>query len=150
VLIDVQGFSGGLESAARARVHALHALDGQSAVADRVASIVTELATNAIRHGGGAFFLRLSIDESELLVEVRDWSLAPPVPVTPSNTDPRGRGLMIVGAMASRWGYRPEVDGKTVWAALDVCQRLRNRTASSPAQTTGHQRQPANSVESSG
>jgi hypothetical protein len=67
-------------------------------------------------------FLSLSADDSEVLVEVRDKSPSPPVPMMPSKTDPRGRGLLIVGHMADRWGYRHEEDGKTVWAALDLME----------------------------
>jgi hypothetical protein len=51
-------------------------------------------------------------------VEVLDESSSVPVLAT-SRNDPRsGRGLVIVDALASRWGYRPSQSGKSVWFTL--------------------------------
>ena len=32
----------------------------------------------------------------------------------------RGRGLQLVGALASRWGVREDVGGRTIWFELDL------------------------------
>ena len=40
----------------------------------------------------------------------------PPAPRTPATTEPGGRGLQIVEALADDWGVRREGAGKRVWA----------------------------------
>jgi anti-sigma regulatory factor (Ser/Thr protein kinase) len=34
--------------------------------------------------------------------------------------DERGRGLLLIDALASRWGVQSQPDGKTVWCELDL------------------------------
>jgi hypothetical protein len=51
-------------------------------------------------------------------LSVRDWSVTPPVLRHPEPTESRGRGLLLVGALARHWGVEPGPDGKTVWAEL--------------------------------
>lgn len=48
--------------------------------------------------------LRLSTDGQAALVEVWDENAIPPAPVQPDLADEGGRGLMLVGALAERWG----------------------------------------------
>jgi anti-sigma regulatory factor (Ser/Thr protein kinase) len=79
--------------------------------------VATELVTNAYDHGGGADRIRLSYAHGRLLVEVDDGSHRPPVYRPDSRT--RGRGLVLVDALAQEWGSRPRAGGgKTVWAVL--------------------------------
>ncbi|MEU9579739.1 MULTISPECIES: ATP-binding protein [Streptomyces] len=93
-----------------------------------VALLVGELAANAVRHGrvpGRDFALRLTLDEPAGLarVEVVDASETPP-PRTAGQApvdDESGRGLVLVDALATRWGSCPrEPIGKTVWAELKI------------------------------
>jgi anti-sigma regulatory factor (Ser/Thr protein kinase) len=80
--------------------------------------VVSELATNAVIHAGSPFSVSISRDGASIRVSVRDWSATPPVVRHPEPTDPRGRGLRLVGALARHWGVEPCPDGKTVWAEL--------------------------------
>ena len=119
-MLQAQEFPGEVESVTEARNRAVGALGRSSPAVDRIAAIVTELAANSIRHADGGFTLRLSSYAAEVIVEVRDKSPSPPKLMTPSPSAPTGRGLLIVRLMADRWGCRPEKDGKTVWAELDL------------------------------
>nr|WP_281371856.1 ATP-binding protein [Streptomyces abyssomicinicus] len=92
-----------------------------------VALLVGELAANAVRHGrvpGRDFALRLTVDEPAGLarVEVVDASeTPPPAPGRAPVDEESGRGLVLVDALATRWGCCPrEPLGKTVWAELKI------------------------------
>lgn len=79
--------------------------------------MVSELATNCVRHGGTGFELVVDLTAESLRVEVTDGGSGRPVVQSPSPTEPTGRGLLIVDALSDRWGVetgggRP---GKTVW-----------------------------------
>ncbi|HWU09700.1 MAG TPA: ATP-binding protein [Streptomyces sp.] len=94
------------------------------------AHIVAELAANAAVHGrvpGRDFRLSLAVHGGALLrIEVADtrgeW--LPPLPGavdTPADDAESGRGLLIVGALADRWGIDVgPASRKTVWAELDL------------------------------
>ncbi|MFI9804603.1 SpoIIE family protein phosphatase [Streptomyces sp. NPDC052301] len=84
-----------------------------------VESIVSELVTNAIRHGGGPSRLRL-IQHRVLTCEVSDTCTGPPRPRHPRPLDEHGRGLYLVARLSRRWGSRSAVDGKVVWAERDL------------------------------
>jgi anti-sigma regulatory factor (Ser/Thr protein kinase) len=86
--------------------------------------ITAELAANAVRHGhvpGRDFEVRLVATGETLRVEVSD-TRTERVPLLSSREAPgdaeSGRGLMLVAALADRWGIAPRVTGpgKTVWA----------------------------------
>ncbi|GGV92505.1 ATP-binding protein [Streptomyces gelaticus] len=94
------------------------------------AHIVAELAANAAVHGrvaGRDFRLGLAVHGDALLrIEVSDarGEFLPPGPgtsTTPADDAEHGRGLLIVGALADRWGIVPgPFPRKTVWAELDL------------------------------
>jgi two-component sensor histidine kinase len=79
--------------------------------------IVTELVTNAVRHAGGHAVLCMSADGNTVTLSVHDESPAPPASREPD--DYGGRGLHVVEALSTSYGYQqyPE-DGKSVWAQL--------------------------------
>jgi anti-sigma regulatory factor (Ser/Thr protein kinase) len=89
------------------------------------ALIVAELAANAVTHGrlhGRCFGLALTFEApAALRIEVADprgdrTSLAGVAPPTTAET---GRGLLLVEALADRWGVEPRPpSGKTVWADI--------------------------------
>ena len=82
--------------------------------------LVSELATNAIRHGAPPVRLLLRLDQDRLRVEVTDSSPALPELAQPSPDQTSGRGLQIVQQLAAKWGARtlPRRLGKTVWFDL--------------------------------
>ncbi|MFF7813885.1 SpoIIE family protein phosphatase [Streptomyces sp. NPDC007945] len=80
--------------------------------------IVSELVTNAVRHGAPPYALRLLRGDSTLTVEVRDGAATAPHLRHAKAADEGGRGLHICAMLADAWGVRYEEDGKTVWAEL--------------------------------
>lgn len=85
--------------------------------------LVSELATNAVRHAGGPEFrveVRYSPAEGRLWVGVTDSSVDLPVLPRPSVTAEHGRGLRLVAALAENWGAgrRRDAHEKTVWFEL--------------------------------
>jgi anti-sigma regulatory factor (Ser/Thr protein kinase) len=79
--------------------------------------VVSELATNAVRHARTPF--RLSIHTAPTLrVEVTDGSSALPVGGTADPRSESGRGLWLVAALTRSWGVEPRGAGKVVWADL--------------------------------
>lgn len=91
-----------------------------------VALVTAELASNAIAHGrrpGRDFRLTLYLLHRAVRIEVTDTRpdrLPPQPPPDPVPADAEsGRGLLLIGACASRWGCTVR-DGvtKTVWAEV--------------------------------
>lgn len=90
------------------------------ALLDDAFVVVSELATNAIRHAGSAYRVGLSRTGSALRIEIRDSGAGTPEPQPPSSTAENGRGLLLVAAIAASWGIE-DADrggGKVVWAEL--------------------------------
>ncbi|MER6535486.1 SpoIIE family protein phosphatase [Streptomyces sp. 900105755] len=81
--------------------------------------IVSELVTNALRHGDGPITLRL-IRHEVLVIEVTDTSDSVPRLRHARPTDEGGRGLFLVAQLASRRGTRNSPAGKTVWAEQEI------------------------------
>ncbi|MEV7321882.1 SpoIIE family protein phosphatase [Streptomyces sp. NPDC093970] len=81
--------------------------------------IVSELVTNAVRHGAGPITLRL-IRHEVLVCEVTDTSDSVPHLRHARPTDEGGRGLFLVAQLASRRGTRNSPSGKTVWAEQEI------------------------------
>lgn len=85
--------------------------------------IVAELAVNAATHGrvpGRDFRLTLYVVGDVLRVEVTDTrSGRLPQPQSPAPDAESGRGLLLVEALADRWGVAEgRFPRKTVWAEL--------------------------------
>ncbi len=99
-----------------ARVLHLWRLD---ALAWQVELVVTELATNAVRHARTLFTVAMTWDGRRLRIEVSDAHPVPPErrdDLPPDATG--GRGLLLVEQLADRWGYDPHDRGKTIWCDL--------------------------------
>nr|WP_129843962.1 ATP-binding protein [Streptomyces sp. RFCAC02] len=96
----------------------------QPGLAGDAAIIVSELATNAMFHGrveGRLFRVRLGLTAGAVRIEVSDaCGERMPEPRLPGDEETGGRGLLLVGSLSSRWGTRPRIVGKTVWAELDL------------------------------
>jgi anti-sigma regulatory factor (Ser/Thr protein kinase) len=115
-----------------ARLHARHVVRewGMASLAADCELIVAELVTNAIQAGRRLpgmtvpqpVRLRLTGRPLGVQVEVWDASDAMPEPGRKRPGDePGGWGLVLVAALAARWGtYRTVGGGKCVWAVLDA------------------------------
>lgn len=82
--------------------------------------LVSELASNAVRHSGcESYELVIDLDADLLRVDVADGNTAR-VPTVGPPDDLGGRGLRLVETLASRWGIdRAPGDGaKHVWFEL--------------------------------
>ena len=82
--------------------------------------VCSELATNAVRHAGGATRIDVVHGDRELRFEVHDRSHA--VPTVRTDGDARGGfGLRIVSQIALRWGWEQTAEGKRVWCVVPCC-----------------------------
>ena len=77
--------------------------------------ILSELITNAIRHGSPPIRVRL-LHDSTLVCEVSDGSSTSPHLRWAATTDEGGRGIFLVSQLANRWGTRYTHDGKVIWS----------------------------------
>jgi anti-sigma regulatory factor (Ser/Thr protein kinase) len=112
-----------------ARLHARQVLWewGLSAIAENVELLVSELVTNATQASPSAERIQpvglwLTSDRSRLLILVQDTSRYPPEPTGGAGGgDERGRGLLIVDAISTKWGWDAKEDssGKVVWALIE-------------------------------
>ncbi|MBY8343487.1 ATP-binding protein [Streptomyces spinosirectus] len=83
---------------------------------------VTELVGNVIRHVGEGTPVRVRVARADgcTRVEVCDPDpRALPVLMRVADDDESGRGLVLLDAVALRWGVEPEAAGKTVWCELE-------------------------------
>lgn len=126
-------------SAARAHVRSTLTTWGMDHLADAAEAIVSELVANAVNassddrgqpaYRDGRILLlcvRLHADGARLRAEV--WDQAPGVParkeVGPDSES--GRGLALVGDLASAWGWHParRQQGKCVWAEIPAATTI--------------------------
>ncbi|WP_181383535.1 ATP-binding protein [Streptomyces sp. NWU339] len=108
---------------------------------DDVLLCVSELATNALVHGvppGRGFLLRmLPYGDGGVRVEVHDSGGG--VPAVPEEADAPepgegGRGLLLVGELADKWGVGERDPGKVVWCEFATAPAPHGRSPrSSPA-----------------
>lgn len=102
------------------------AADDLAHMADAAGLIVSELATNAVRHAHSPFRVTMVRDEHRLVLEVHDDSPAPVCVVEGGTLDTGGRGLHLVSALSHDWGITAHPrGGKSVWATLDVRDAVR-------------------------
>ncbi|RFS85159.1 ATP-binding protein [Actinomadura spongiicola] len=105
---------------------------GLASAAGDVVIAVSELVTNALRHGMEGLPQPLPLcpiqlvligHPRRLVISVTDpGGRAPePVPSDPAGFVEGGRGLLVVGAISDAWGWaRLATGGKAVWAAFDL------------------------------
>jgi anti-sigma regulatory factor (Ser/Thr protein kinase) len=89
-------------------------------VVDDVALMVSELATNCVRHAASPFVVLIDQSAHDIRIEVADDGGGEPVMRTLRPTKGGGVGLHIVQALADAWGVIPAsgTGGKVVWFTL--------------------------------
>ncbi|HET7798918.1 MAG TPA: MEDS domain-containing protein [Humibacillus xanthopallidus] len=87
-------------------------LDGDAAI------VISELATNALRHAETPFRVVLDRQQDGVRLGVEDAARNPLARRSPSSYDLGGRGVDIVEALSRRWGWTELPSGKLVWADL--------------------------------
>lgn len=108
-----------------ARLLATERLRSWGLPSERAAHVVAELAANAATHGrvrGRDFGLLLYVVAGTLRIEVTDTRDDRLPQARPADGEAEsGRGLLLVDALADRWGVtRGLPPRKTVWAELDL------------------------------
>jgi len=93
-------------------------------LADSAEIVVSELVTNAVRHGSGAVSLALVLTAEALQISVSDGGAALPAPRQARADEQGGRGLQIVAALCESWQVTTRLRGKTV-----TCRLARDRPA---------------------
>lgn len=85
-----------------------------------IQTVVSELVTNAVR--AECDRVSLAIDGHHTYVRVATTDDAPGLPVKrdPPPDSGRGRGLVVVDALSTRWGVESGSEGKTVWADVPL------------------------------
>ena len=96
---------------------------GRETYLDTALLVVTELVTNAVRHGQSTVTLAVTVDDGRLLLEVADEGSGVPNVRHPGWQAVGGRGLLLVEALATRWGVQRLHGGKVVWAELPAPSR---------------------------
>jgi anti-sigma regulatory factor (Ser/Thr protein kinase) len=107
-----------------ARLFTKEALSGRPReLIESAVLMVSELATNSIRHATTGFQLTIACEREAVLIEVTDVGGGSPQLRSPAPEDLTGRGLRIVEALSDDWGVqRSASPGKTVW--FKVASRL--------------------------
>jgi serine/threonine-protein kinase RsbW len=109
-----------VQSVPAARRFATTVLRGASAeILEAVELMVSELATNCIRHTNSGFDLTIIRSGPHIRVEATDHAGGTPTMRSPEPTDPSGRGLKIIDMLSAGWGVQSASGmGKTVWFTI--------------------------------
>jgi anti-sigma regulatory factor (Ser/Thr protein kinase) len=82
--------------------------------------LVSELVTNAVKHADSILVLRIASIESRWRVTVEDLSADAPEQHEAGGEVEVGRGLGLVDALATTWGWSRTTTGKQVWFELEI------------------------------
>ncbi|MYY07229.1 MULTISPECIES: SpoIIE family protein phosphatase [unclassified Streptomyces] len=90
--------------------------------------MVSELVTNAVKHGRTHHIGLRLVRTGALLCEVSDDEPAPASLLGVTANDEFGRGLVLVSSLAREWGTSGTARGKTVWFELALSRPSRPLT----------------------
>ncbi|MET7617830.1 SpoIIE family protein phosphatase [Streptomyces sp. NPDC005408] len=112
------------EGLAEARTALRHALEDWelAGLADDVELAAGELLVNVLLHTEGGAVLTLEVlpePVRRVRLWVKDRSSVWPRRRTPGEAATSGRGLMMIDAVAARWGVEPRGEGKAVWCEFE-------------------------------
>ncbi|BBC35748.1 hypothetical protein SGFS_070420 [Streptomyces graminofaciens] len=99
-------------------------MNASSEINGAATPVMGELAANAVTHGrvyGHGFLVRVVWMTGTVRIEVADACKQRRPETRPVAVDAEtGRGLLIVAALADRWGVENRALGKAVWAELHM------------------------------
>lgn len=104
-----------------ARVFVVDALQrwGRPELVEDARMLASELATNAITHARSDFTVGITrTPRGGVRLAVGDRVATPPQLRPCGVLAPHGRGLRVVDALSSQWGFETVPEGKLVWACL--------------------------------
>ncbi|TXS15681.1 SpoIIE family protein phosphatase [Streptomyces sp. wa22] len=94
---------------------------GLAGLADDAELVTGELLVNVLLHTEGGAVLTLEVlpePVRRIRLSVQDRSSVWPRRRTPGETSTSGRGLLLLDAVAERWGIEPRGEGKAVWCEI--------------------------------
>jgi anti-sigma regulatory factor (Ser/Thr protein kinase) len=113
------------ESASAARELARQVLGDANPATETAMLLVSELVTNSVMHSksgepGGSVTVALCEGPASILIQVCDngGSSEPRVSAMPGNDAEHGYGLLLVDALADRWGTISSPEGRVTWCRV--------------------------------
>jgi anti-sigma regulatory factor (Ser/Thr protein kinase) len=95
-------------------------LEADADLRDRLVLALDEMASNALRHGGGEVVAAVRPYRAAWLVEVTDSASAvPPSPAVGRDPSEGGLGLYLIAELATDHGWYVTAGTKHVWALLE-------------------------------
>ncbi len=92
---------------------------GLADLRDRLLLVLDEMASNALRHGGGQVRASVRPLTDAWLIEVRDGAPgSPPSPAVDRDPSEGGLGLYLIAELATDHGWYVTAGAKHVWAVL--------------------------------
>ncbi len=86
---------------------------------DQLVLALDEMASNALRHGGGGVRAAVRQTDDAFLIEVSDHaSTSPPTPAVGRDPSEGGLGLYLIAEMSTGHGWYVRDGAKHVWALL--------------------------------
>jgi anti-sigma regulatory factor (Ser/Thr protein kinase) len=109
--------------AARRFLREASCLTHAAGLADEAELLVSELVTNAVRHGLPPIVLRVACDRRhDTVIQVLDGNPAGPQRQQAGAEQESGRGIGLVEMVSAQWGVESGADGKSVWFRLSGAQ----------------------------
>jgi serine/threonine-protein kinase RsbW len=111
------------EAPAAARRYVRQALTGLPRdVVDTVSLMVSELATNCVRHANSDFTMTIERTGRHVRVDVADSGAGQVATRFPEPSEVSGRGLCVVDRLSDTWGVTEYLDreGKSVWFMVNL------------------------------
>lgn len=115
------------ESASAARELARQVLGDANPATETAMLLVSELVTNSVMHSrsgepGGSVTVALCEGPTGILIQVCDngGSSEPRVSAMPGNDAEHGYGLLLVDALADRWGTISSPEGRVTWCRVSA------------------------------
>jgi two-component sensor histidine kinase len=94
-------------------------MDTSGDLSDQLILALDEMASNALRHGGGEVHAAVCVTPDAYLLEVSDEAAsAPPAPAVGRDPSEGGLGLYLIAEMAVGHGWYVSNGHKHVWALL--------------------------------